>query len=655
MISKKTAIQLRAKLVKWNKAYHTQDQPLVSDQRYDQVLRQLSEYEIFHPEFKTAGSPTQIVGGPLRNKFTKFVHPHKMYSLANAFNVADLVNFDAQIHRVLHTNKPVLYAVEEKIDGISVALHYKKGFLHRGVTRGNGTIGEDITTNLYQVNGIPHWINYTLPLEVRGEVYMAKQVLRRLNKGGAKFANPRNAAGGTLRQLQPQVVKQRGLNAFFYSIPNFFAHKLNKQTEVLPFLKKLNFCVNPNYKKCASIQAVVKTIPDFAERRSELPYNIDGVVVKVDDLHLHEEIGYTSKFPKAMIAFKFPAPTGETTLLKIFATVGRTGKITYNAELAPLNLDNTVLRFATLHNAQYVKTLGANVGDKVKIQKAGDIIPQVTQVLQKINPKLWVPNFVCPSCETKLVRRNQSVDQFCPNELCSGKQLAAFTHFTSRNAMNIVGLGGKTIQKLLSHKFLTSFPSVFELPNHKAALCQLPGFNKKSVDNLCVEIHKAHHRSLARFLFALGINHVGERLARTLALRFGSLEKIKSASLAELVAVRDLGVVVAQSVRQYFGDVKNQKVLVALKNLGVHFEPVDKIQSDKLKNMTFVITGVFESPRVTLTQLLQTNGANITTAVSSRTTHLLCGTNPGSKLQQARKHNVKIIGMKELTILLKAK
>ncbi len=631
------------KLNRWAREYYQNDAPSVSDQEYDAAYNQLLKLEAENPQFILSDSPTQKVGSKLDTRFEKIKHKHQMLSLGNAYSHDDVLDFDKQIKRQLNISHDIEYVTELKIDGLSISLLYNNKKLIKALTRGDGTTGEDVTHNVLMIKDIPHVIDFAGEIEFRGEVYMPHQVFNELNNNGAKLANPRNAAAGTLRQLDSSIAKKRNLASFIYAIPNPLEHDLISHAQVLVFIKKQGFATNDQTSFAKNITEAISYLESYVGKRQEYGYDVDGIVIKVNDIKLWEDIGFTVKAPKFMIAYKFPEEIGQSELTKIFPTIGRTGRVTYNARIKPLRLGGSTVTAATLHNADYVREININVGDIVKVKKAAEIIPKVLGVAIKHNNEPWQEWVTCPACEHKLVRFEGEVDQYCVNDDCLQKNIAKLEHFTSRRAMEIEHLSSQTLQLFLNEGLITNIPSIFELPNKRAEMLMLPGFKDKSVSNLIKAIEKAKKQDLGRFIFALGIRHVGEKLAKVLASRFGSLESVIQAKKEDLESIRDFGEKVTESIVAYFADEANVKMLSELIDHGINFNEIALPVSNKLQGLTFVITGVLSQPRDYFKNMIEQNGGNVSTSVSQNTSYLLAGESAGSKLTKAQDLEVKIL------------
>lgn len=664
---KKEIDDLIAKIKQWNYEYYVLDQPSVEDSTYDQHYRKLVALEKDYPQFAKSDSPTKTVGATMSDSsLRKVTHQVPMLSLANAFNQTDLIKFDQQIKK-LTGQETINYVCELKIDGLSITVTYEKGILKLAATRGDGTLGEDITENLKEIKSIPQTLSNVSNdhLEVRGEVFLSKKDFLQLNQEQKAanlplFANPRNAAAGTLRQLDASIVAKRSLDAFIYYYVDALQDNIKTHSGALQQLAKYHFNVNKEWKLCQSINEVWKYIEDYQGKRNDLPYEIDGIVVKVDELSLYQILGNTNKAPRWAIAYKFPAVTTTTKLLEIFPTVGRTGRITYNAKLAPVLLSGSKISYATLHNGDYIIEKDLRVGDLVEIKKAGDIIPEVIKVIiseRKSGAKKFVKATHCPKCDSVLEQVPEEVDQYCVNTNCPARILKSLIHFCSRNAMNIFGLKEKNLARFLALGWIHDVADIYQLVNYRQEIINLEKFGEKSFNNLVSMIIKSKSNSLERLLFALGIRHVGEKNAEILAAQFQSLDKLMQATEVELAAIYDVGPIIATSVVDYFANADNQKLIQKLANYKVNFTYVAS-KTNNLQifaNTTFVITGTLSKSRDYFANLLKSYGASVTNIVSKNTDYLLAGKEPGSKVEKAKELNVKIITEAELFVLINQK
>ena len=627
--------------------YYVDDNPSITDQEYDDYYNELLKLEEKYPDLKRSDSPTLRVGGKVVDKFEKVTHESPMLSFDDIFNEDEIVLFDERIKK---TCPNATYTLEPKMDGLSGSLLYEKGVLKRAATRGDGLIGENITHNVETIKSVPLRLNKELDIEVRGEIYMSKASFEKCNKEKEKrgenlFANPRNAAAGSVRQLDSKIAAKRNLDFMAYFIPNPDKYGIKTQGESLAFLKELGFKTNYNLNGLAkNINDIINYIDDLGSKRSDLPFEIDGVVLKVNSLEDEAKLGFTERVPRWGIAYKFPAEEVLTTLKEIKFTVGRTGKITPNALFSPVHVAGSVISKATLHNEDYCLDKDVRVGDVISIRKAGDVIPEVVEVKKERRTGKEVPFKMienCPMCASKLVK--EDANYFCKNDLCPARKMEGLIHFASRNTMNIDGLGERIIEDFYNMGFIKSISDIYLLSNHKEDLIELEGFGEKSVNNLLESIENSKNNSLEKVLFALGIRHVGKKTAKILAKRYKNIDNIINVNVDELTNVNDIGEIIAKSVRTYFDDPLNLKLIEDLKKLGLNFEYKNDSSDDTLSGMTFVLTGTLEKyKREELTKILEDKGAKVTSSVTKKTTGVIVGDKPGSKYDKALKLGVKI-------------
>lgn len=627
--------------------YYVDDNPSITDQEYDDYYNELLKLEEKYPNLKRSDSPTLRVGGKVVDKFEKVTHESPMLSFDDIFNEDEIVLFDERIKK---TCPNATYTLEPKMDGLSGSLLYEKGVLKRAATRGDGLIGENITHNVETIKSVPLRLNKALDIEVRGEIYMSKASFEKCNKekeerGENLFANPRNAAAGSVRQLDSKIAAKRNLDFMAYFIPNPDKYGIKTQGESLAFLKELGFKTNYNLNGLAKgVNDIINYIDDLGSKRHDLPFEIDGVVLKVNSLEDEAKLGFTERVPRWGIAYKFPAEEVLTTLKEIKFTVGRTGKITPNALFSPVHVAGSVISKATLHNEDYCLDKDVRVGDVISIRKAGDVIPEVVEVKKERRTGKEVPFKMienCPMCASKLVK--EEANYFCKNDLCPARKMEGLIHFASRNTMNIDGLGERIIEDFYNMGFIKSISDIYLLSNHKEDLIELEGFGEKSVNNLLESIENSKNNSLEKVLFALGIRHVGKKTAKILAKRYKNIDNLIEASESELTNVNDIGEIIAKSVRSYLDDPSNLKLIEDLKNLGLNFEYKNDSSDDTLSGMTFVLTGTLEKyKREELTKILEDKGAKVTSSVTKKTTGVIVGDKPGSKYDKALKLGVKI-------------
>ena len=651
---------LKTKLIQWGQEYYENDAPSVDDAEYDQAMQSLLALEAQYPELISNDSPSQLIGGGVASGFSKYHHIRAMMSLGDAFSLEELEKFNQQISKVTtQTDNP--YFAELKIDGLSIALIYEAGQLVTAATRGDGKIGENVTNNVRQISTIPSTIPQKGHVEVRGEVYLPKAEFEKLNQqrllnDEPLFANPRNAAAGTLRQLDPKIVRSRNLNAFIYYY--YGDQKVQSQSEAIGHLKTLGFPINPEGKLCQNLTEVKAYIQEYSAKRDNLAYEIDGIVLKYNDFNLYDEIGYTAKVPKWAIAYKFPAEVKQTTLLDIYGSVGRTGKITYNAKLAPVQLAGTTVSAATLNNAQFIQSLDLRVGGKVKVKKAGDIIPEVISIIKGknyANLPVFTPLTHCPVCGSLLEKNTGEVDQYCINIGCPAQIKRSIEHFASRGAQNIMGLGEMIVVQLYEHEILTDVVGIYELKDKVDQLLALDKFGQKKVDNLLTSIENSKKNSLERVLFGLGIRHIGSKTALILAKEFQDIDTLMQTSSEAFALVEGVGEVLAESLVDWFNETKNQHVIQALKDHGLNFHYLDNSPNipQTFAGQTWVITGTLSHPREYFEAIIQVRGGKTSSSVSTKTSYLLAGENSGSKFAKAQELGVKILTEAEFDQLIK--
>ena len=639
--------ELIEKINKASYEYYVNDNPTITDQEYDDYYNELLKLESKYPNLKRTDSPTLRVGGQVVDKFEKVAHDTPMLSFDDIFNEDEIVLFDERIRK---TCPNACYTLEPKMDGLSGSLLYEKGVLVRAATRGDGVIGENITHNVKTIKSVPLKLNKPIDIEVRGEIYMSKKSFEKCNEQKKKdneplFANPRNAAAGSVRQLDSSIAAKRGLDFMAYFLPNPDKYGIKTQSEALEFLKELGFVTNYKLNGIAkNVKDIINYIDDLSSKRNSLPYEIDGVVLKVNSLDDEAKLGTTQRVPRWGIAYKFPAEEVLTTLKEIKFTVGRTGKITPNAIFSPVHVAGSIVSKATLHNEDYCLDKDVRVGDVVSIRKAGDVIPEVVEVKKERRTGNEVPFKMienCPMCDSKLVK--EDANYFCKNDLCPARKIESLIHFASRDTMNIDGLGERIIEDFYNMGFIKDISDIYRLEKHKEDLIELEGFGEKSVNNLLESIKNSKSNSLEKVLFALGIRHVGKKTAKILAKRYKNIDNLFNASLEELTNVNDVGEIIAKSIKSYLDNIENQKLIDELKELGLNFEYLSANTDDKLEGMTFVLTGTLEKyKREELTKILEDKGAKVTSSVTKKTTGVIVGDKPGSKYDKALKLGVKI-------------
>jgi DNA ligase (NAD+) len=645
--------ELRDLLNQYGHEYYVLDNPTVPDAEYDRLMRELMDLEEKFPELKSADSPTVRIGGTVLDMFEKVVHEIPLLSLGNAFNEQELRDFDRRIRQVV--GEDYSYVCELKIDGLAVSLRYENGLFVQGSTRGDGTIGEDITSNLRTIKSLPLRLRENVSIEVRGEAFMPKRSFEALNKvkeerGEEPFANPRNAAAGSLRQLDPKIAATRNLDVFLYGIGDVGESGVVSHSEGLDYLDHLGFKTNKERRKCANVDAVIEFVNSWVERRPNLPYEIDGIVIKVDSLAQQRDLGTTAKSPRWAIAFKFPAEEVVTTLLAIELNVGRTGVVTPTAVLAPVKVAGSTVQRASLHNEDLIREKDIKIGDKVVVKKAGDIIPEVVNVIaeQRTGEEVdfQMPTH-CPECESELVRLEGEVALRCINPKCPAQIREGLIHFVSRDAMNIEGLGEKVISQLFSEKLIKDVADIYKLTSEQ--LLGLERMGEKSVSNLITAIEASKSNSLEKLLFGLGIRHVGAKAAKTLAQVFGTMDKLAEATEDELKSINEIGDKMADSIAAFFTKEEAQELLKELVTAGVNMEykgpmPISVEQSDSFfAGKTVVLTGKLERlTRGEAKDRIESLGGNVAGSVSKKTDLVIAGEDAGSKLTKAEQLGIEV-------------
>ncbi len=645
-------------LNKYSQEYYNNDVSLVSDFEYDSLLRELENLEKEYPDYILPNSPTKRVGDFSESELEKIYYKTPMLSLANVFNENELIEFDNRIKKEGFNPK---YVCELKIDGIASNANYSSGIFILGSTRGNGVVGENITSNMKTIKSLPQVLSNNLDIELRGEVYMKKSVFNYLNdirkeKSEELFKNPRNAAGGSLRQLNPKITEERKLDIFNYTIVNPEKYGLHNQYEALKFLEKNGFSVNPNYELCNDINEVIKYIEKWKDTRKELDYETDGVVIKVNDFSMQERIGYTVKSPKWAVAYKFPAIEVETKMLDIVFTVGRTGNITPNAVLEPVMIAGSLVQRATLNNEDFITERDIRIGDYVLVRKAGEIIPEVVRVSFErrsdgLEPFKMIQ--VCPECHQTLVRAKDEAVHYCLNEECPGRIKAGLVYFASRGCMDIEGLGEKLVEDLFNLGYIKKITDIYGLYKYRMQLENIEGLGEKSVSALLDAIEKSKENSLDKVITSLGIRFVGSKVAKILTKIFFSLDEFLTATYEDYVGIKDIGTSTAKSLVNYFK--KNYNLIKELESLGIN--PIEEaITNEKqiFAGMTIVLTGKLESlTRDEASEIIEKLGGNASTSVSKKTSFVVCGSDAGSKRTKALELGIKIISEDEFLDLVK--
>ena len=638
---------------KANIDYYTYDKPTISDQEYDRYMEELQRLEEKYPSLKKGNSPTSRVGSEVISSFVKVTHEKPMLSLGDIFNEDEVVSFDERIKKTIKNPK---YVAELKMDGLSVSLLYEKGKLVRAATRGDGRVGEDITHNAKTIKDIPLTIKKPIDIEVRGEIYMSKASFEKLNSEGSNFANPRNAAAGSVRQLDSSVAAKRNLSCFIYHLPNPEDYDIYTHGDALRFMSELGFKINPNNKKVNNIDELMEYIDYWTIHRPELPYEIDGIVIKVDDLSDQEKLGFTARSPKWAIAYKFPPEEVLTRVKKIVFTVGRTGQVTPSADLEPARVMGSIIARATLHNEDYVVEKDIREGDIVSIKKAGDVIPEIVKVIferRDGSEKKFSMIKNCPMCGSNLVKKEGESAYYCLNEDCNSRKQERLVHFTSRHAMNITGFGEAIIEDFYNRGYLNSILDFYHLDKYKEELMELEGFGAKSINNLLEEIEKSKNNSLERLLFGLSIRHVGEKTADILASHYRNIDALINSSFEELSGIRDIGPTIAKSVVSFFS-FDNIKLVNDLKKIGVNTVYLKKtIENTDFSGKTFVLTGSLENfTRDEAKMKIEALGGKVSSSVSKKTGVVVVGRDAGSKLTKAKELGVMVWNEEEFLNIL---
>ena len=648
---------LRTTLNHYAYQYYVLDDPEVSDYRYDELLRERETLEAQHPEYVTPDSPTQRVGGKLLEGFAQVRHEVPMESLQDVFAVEELFDFD---ERVRAAGVQPVYVVEYKIDGLSVSLEYENGLFVRGSTRGDGRVGEDITANLRTIRAVPLRLTRSIPyLEVRGEVYLPAKAFLQLNErrqqeGQPLFANPRNAAAGSLRQLDPAVTATRPLSIFVFNIQRMEGERADGHAASLELLRELGFRVIPDYRRFEGMQSCVERVKQIGEMRGKLPFEIDGAVIKLDDFAARERLGSTAKFPRWAVAYKYPPEVKSTRLLDIVVNVGRTGVLTPTAVLEPVQLSGSTVRAATVHNKDFIAQKDIRIGDIVRVRKAGEIIPEIVEVdFSKRDGSEREFSFptVCPSCGEPVLDDGQEAAVRCTNPDCPAQLVRSVTHFCSRGAMDIEGMGEQSSEQFVRAGLITSIADLYDLSAPQIAALERKG--EKSAAKLVAAIEQSKGRGLARLLYGFGIRHIGERSARQLAETFGSMDKLRRATFEELTAVPDVGEEMAQSVLAFFSHRQTQSQLARLAAAGVDMTQEQTVKEAALLGKTFVLTGTL--PTLTREQakaLIEQKGGKVTGSVSKKTSYVVVGEDAGSKLVRAQELQIPLLDEAALMNLL---
>ncbi|HNX16443.1 MAG TPA: NAD-dependent DNA ligase LigA [Bacilli bacterium] len=661
MTPKERAQEIAQLLEKYNYEYYVLDNPSVSDSEYDRLMQELIALEKAYPELASPLSPTQRVGGLVQDQFRKIIHQRSMLSLSNAFNEDDLRDFDQKVRDVVGGDK-ITYMTEMKIDGLGMSLVYNRKLLY-AATRGDGVEGEDVTANVITIKSIPTHISLEGDFEVRGEVFMPKKSLHKLNEEREKnqealFANARNAAAGSVRQLDSAIAASRGLDAYWYYFVNAKDFGVRYHSEALNMVSKLGFKTNSERRICHGIDEVIDYVKEYTNKRSSLDYDIDGIVIKVDDMALYDKLGYTAKTPRWAIAYKFPPEEVITKLIDIIYTVGRTGKVTPNAVLEPVRVAGSTVQRATLHNEDFIVEKDLMIGDYVVLRKAGDVIPEVVRVLIDKRDGTQHPYEMikkCPVCGSELIKKDAM--HFCLNRSCEARQVEAIIHFASRDAMDIEGLGEKVVEQFFNQGFFHKIDEIYGLFKHREEIINLDGWQSKSIDNLLKAIEKSKNNSFEKILFGLGIKEIGAKMAKTLAKKFSHIDSLMQASEEDLLEIPDVGPIVAHSVVEWFANEENQNVIQSLKQHGVNFDyhPTNSQAANSFfSGKTVVLTGTLSfAGRKEATELLENLGAKVTGSVSKATDVVIAGAEAGSKLDKANSLGITVLSEEEFKALIK--
>ena len=639
--------------------YYVLDNPTITDQEYDDYYNELLSIEEKYPELKREDSPTNRVGGAVLDKFEKVTHDHPMLSFDDIFNEEEIILFDERIKKVVSTAH---YTLEPKMDGLSGSLIYKNGILVRGATRGDGVTGEDITTNIKTIKSVPLRLTEDIDIEVRGEIYMSKKSFLEANRekiknGEKEFANPRNAAAGSIRQLDSKVAAKRNLDFMAYFIPNPEDYGIKTQKESLEFLRKLGFVTNYKLNGYAkNVKDITNYIDSLSEKRDNLPFEIDGVVLKVDNLEDEKRLGFTSRVPRWGIAYKFPAKEVLTTLKEIKFTVGRTGKITPNAIFSPVHVSGSLVSKATLHNSDYCIDKDVRVGDTISIRKAGDVIPEVVEVKLDRRKEDSVPFKMienCPMCNSVLVRKD--ANHYCKNEHCPSRKIESLIHFSSRDAMYIEGFGESIVEDFYNLGYLKNIDDFYTLDKYKDELMLLEGFGEKSISKLLESASNSKKNSLERLLFGLGIRYVGKKTAKILSKYYKTMDNLIKADFDELKSINDIGDAIAKSIVDYFSDENNINLINRLKDLNLNMRYLGEevnTSNENINGKTFVITGTLSRPRDEIKEEIEGLGGNVTGSVTKKTDYVIAGEKAGSKLNKANELGIRVLTEEEYNNML---
>ena len=653
----KNYTNLKNKIEKYNNLYYNEDNPIISDMEYDGLLRKLKEMEKEYPALlEIDDSPTEKIGGTASNKFSKVEHKVPMLSLSNTYNIAEIEDFNKRVKKIINFSEKIEYILELKLDGLSISLIYENGNLTRAVTRGDGKIGEDVTENIMEIESIPKKLKEPISLEVRGEIILPIQNFNKINEereenGEEVFANPRNAAAGTIRQLDSTIVSKRGLDCYLYYLVNAENYGIKTHLESIKFIEKLGFKTTKVFEKYSDFKTLEKSIEKWRIKREKLDYETDGLVIKINDFSFYETLGYTTKSPRWAIAYKFPAEQVKTRLLDVTFQVGRTGVVTPVAELEAVNLSGSVVKRASLHNFDEIRRKDIKIGDNVIVEKAAEIIPQVVNVVfddRKGTEKEIKEPESCPACGTKLVKEEGLVALKCLNPHCPEKIKREISYFVSRDAMNISGLGEKIVEKFIELEKIKTVVDIYFLENYRNELENLEKMGKKSVENLLNSINESKNQDFSKVLYALGIPFVGKFNANLLSKTFKDIDVLKEKSVEELLEVKGIGDKAAIAVNTFLNNENNWKIITELKEIGLKFkfeeDELKEVKDNPIKGKNFLATGKLQKyKRNEIKDIILEKGGNYLSAVSKNLDFLIAGEKAGSKLEKAQNLGIRIL------------
>lgn len=657
----KNYTNLKNKIEKYNNFYYNEDNPIISDMEYDGLLRKLKEMEKEYPALlEIDDSPTEKIGGTASNKFFKVKHKVPMLSLSNTYNIAEIEDFDKRVKKIINFSEKIEYILELKLDGLSISLIYENGNLTRAVTRGDGKIGEDVTENIMEIESIPKKLKEPISLEVRGEIILPIQNFNKINEereenGEEVFANPRNAASGTIRQLDSTIVSKRGLDCYLYYLVNAENYGIKTHLESIKFIEKLGFKTTKVFEKYSDFKTLEKSIEKWRIKREKLDYETDGLVIKINDFSFYETLGYTTKSPRWAIAYKFPAEQVKTKLLDVTFQVGRTGVVTPVAELEAVNLSGSVVKRASLHNFDEIRRKDIKIGDNVIVEKAAEIIPQVVNVVfddRKGTEKEIKEPENCPACGTKLVKEEGLVALKCLNPHCPEKIKREISYFVSRDAMNISGLGDKIVEKFIELEKIKTVVDIYFLKNYRNELENLEKMGKKSVENLLNSINESKKQDFSKVLYALGIPFVGKFNANLLSKTFKDIDVLKEKSVEELLEVKGIGEKAAIAVNTFLNNENNWKIITELKEIGLKFKfeenEIKEVKDNPIKGKNFLATGKLQKyKRNEIKDIILEKGGNYLSAVSKNLDFLIAGEKAGSKLEKAQNLGIRVLSEDE--------